>query len=68
MERRGDYGYDAPYALVTFAAVGTACAIVAWRSRAGHLARIPAYTGVRKAANAEGRIARFRRRYHLREA
>jgi cyclopropane fatty-acyl-phospholipid synthase-like methyltransferase len=43
MERRGDYGYDAPYALVAFTAVGTACAIgalVAWRSHAGHLARM----------------------------
>jgi large subunit ribosomal protein L31 len=27
----------------------------------------PAYTGVRKATNAEGRIERFRRRYQLRE-
>ena len=43
MERRGDYGYDAPYALVAFTVVGTACAIVAflaWRSQAGHLARM----------------------------
>ncbi|HEY7290970.1 MAG TPA: class I SAM-dependent methyltransferase [Vicinamibacterales bacterium] len=27
MKRRGDYGYDAPYALVSFAALGTACAV-----------------------------------------
>jgi large subunit ribosomal protein L31 len=27
----------------------------------------PAYTGVRKSANAEGRIERFRRRYQLSE-
>jgi len=33
MERRGDYGYDAPYALIAFAAVGTASlavALVSW--------------------------------------
>jgi arsenite methyltransferase len=33
MERRGDYGYDAPYALVTFAAVGTAATVAAIVSR-----------------------------------
>jgi SAM-dependent methyltransferase len=35
MERRGDYGYDAPYALIAFAAIGTASvigAIIAWRT------------------------------------
>jgi cyclopropane fatty-acyl-phospholipid synthase-like methyltransferase len=34
MTRRGDYGYDAPYALIAFAAIGTASvigAIIAWR-------------------------------------
>src|SRR4051812_44651608 len=34
-QNRGDYGFDAPYALVAFAVVGTACAIAAivslWR-------------------------------------
>jgi arsenite methyltransferase len=29
MQRRGDYGYDAPYALVAFGVIGTACEIVA---------------------------------------
>ena len=29
MERRGDYGYDAPYALITFAVIGVALAIAA---------------------------------------
>jgi arsenite methyltransferase len=29
MERRGNYGYDAPYALVMFAALGAAAAIIA---------------------------------------
>jgi arsenite methyltransferase len=55
MERRGDYGYDAPYALVTFAAVGTACAIaaiVAWRSQDGHLARMMGVYGGFFLANA----------------
>lgn len=55
MERRGDYGYDAPYALVAFAAVGTACAIgafVAWRSHEGHLARMLGGNGAFFLANA----------------
>jgi ubiquinone/menaquinone biosynthesis C-methylase UbiE len=37
MQRRGDYGYDAPYALIAFAVVGVALAIAAvaaWRLRA----------------------------------
>jgi arsenite methyltransferase len=42
MERRGDYGFDAPYALVTFAALGAASAVAAiaaaWSHQAGHLA------------------------------
>jgi len=40
MQRRGDYGYDAPYALVSFAVGGSACAIAAlyfWWS--GHATR-----------------------------
>lgn len=38
MERRGDYGFDAPYALIMFAAMGAAAAagaIWAWWSAAG---------------------------------
>ena len=41
MERHGDYGYDAPYALVTFAvlgAVSVVAAIVSWWNQRGHLA------------------------------
>ena len=42
MERRGDYGYDAPYALVMFAALGGATAIGAiaslWGGQGGRLA------------------------------
>ena len=41
MERQGDYGYDAPYALVTFAALGAAgavAAIVSSWSQHGHRA------------------------------
>ena len=36
IDRRGDYGYDAPYALVAFAAVGALCllgAIASWIAR-----------------------------------
>jgi arsenite methyltransferase len=43
MKRGGDYGYDAPYALVAFAAAGTACAIgavVSWRIAPGRLAGV----------------------------
>jgi arsenite methyltransferase len=44
MERRGDYGFDAPYALVAFAAVGAVSAVAAivswWGYRDGHLARM----------------------------
>ena len=29
MKQRGDYGYDAPYALVTFAAIGKVSAVAA---------------------------------------
>jgi len=41
MDRHGDYGYDAPYALVTFAALGAGsavAAIVSWRTQNNHLA------------------------------
>ena len=44
MERRGDYGFDAPYGLVAFAAVGAASAVAAtvsgWTYQNGHLARM----------------------------
>lgn len=39
MDRKGDYGYDAPYALIAFAALGAASAIaavVSWSGRDGH--------------------------------
>jgi arsenite methyltransferase len=45
MERRGDYGYDAPYALATFAVIGATsavAAIVSW-SRGGPLAMLAFY-------------------------
>ena len=47
MDRHGDYGYDAPYALVMFATVGIVCAVVtvlALRSQANHLARMTGAT------------------------
>ncbi len=43
--RRGDYGYDAPYALIALAALGLAAAVltlVAWETGESHLARIGA--------------------------
>ncbi|MEN3336387.1 MAG: arsenite methyltransferase [Acidobacteriota bacterium] len=50
MEQRGDYGYDAPYALVSFAAVGTgllAAAVAVWSTqRTGRFAgTLGAYGG-----------------------
>jgi len=48
MERHGDYGYDAPYALVAFAGLGAASlvvAIVSWWSRRGQLAPIMGFYG-----------------------
>ncbi|MEP6905464.1 MAG: hypothetical protein ABI875_05235 [Gemmatimonadales bacterium] len=48
MERRGDYGYDAPYALVTSAALGAAGvsgAIVSWWNQRGHLAAMMGFYG-----------------------
>jgi arsenite methyltransferase len=48
MDRRGDYGYDAPYALVTFAALGAAGlagAIVAWWNERGHQAAVMGFYG-----------------------
>ena len=46
IERRGDYGYDAPYALVIFAALGAAgvaAAIVSWLGQGGHVAVLGFY-------------------------
>ena len=46
MERRGDYGYDAPYALVTFATLGVAslvAAIVSWWNQGGRVAMLTFY-------------------------
>jgi arsenite methyltransferase len=43
MPRHGDYGYDAPYALIAFATVGVLSALVAaygWRAHDTHLARM----------------------------
>jgi ubiquinone/menaquinone biosynthesis C-methylase UbiE len=43
--RRGEYGYDAPYALIAFSAIGAAAAIAAvgaWWAGSMHLARIAA--------------------------
>ena len=48
MERHGDYGYDAPYALVTFAALGAGgviAAIVSWWVQRGHLAATMGFYG-----------------------
>lgn len=55
MKPRGDYGYDAPYALVAFASLGAASAIVAiasWWSDRGHLASIMGFYGAFFLANA----------------
>ena len=52
--RRGDDGYDAPYALVIFAVLGIACAIVAivsWR-QPGHTTATMAFYGAFFLANA----------------
>jgi arsenite methyltransferase len=55
IDRRGDYGYDAPYALVAFAGVGAASAIaalIAWWTDRGHFARILVLYAVFFLANA----------------
>jgi hypothetical protein len=44
IERRGDYGHDAPYALVTLAALGAGsamAAIVAWWAHRGQALPFP---------------------------
>jgi ubiquinone/menaquinone biosynthesis C-methylase UbiE len=46
MERRGDYGYDAPYALLAFAALGTAsvlAAVVSWWNQRGPAVMLASY-------------------------
>jgi arsenite methyltransferase len=48
MDRHGDYGYDAPYALVTFGTLGaasTVAAIVSWWRQGGHLTAMLAFYG-----------------------
>ncbi|HYV86170.1 MAG TPA: class I SAM-dependent methyltransferase [Patescibacteria group bacterium] len=55
MERHADYGYDAPYALVTFAALGGAgvlAGIVSWWTGNGHLAAMLGFYGAFFLANA----------------
>ncbi len=49
MERHGDYGYDAPYALVSFAVLGAAsavAAIVSWWSQRGPMAMLGFYAAL----------------------
>jgi arsenite methyltransferase len=55
MDRKGDYGYDAPYALMTFAALGSVAAvaaIVSWWRQSGHLAAMLGFYGAFFLANA----------------
>jgi arsenite methyltransferase len=55
MDQKGDYGYDAPYALVAFSAVGGAlatAAIVVWWQYGVRAAAIPAGYGTYILANA----------------
>lgn len=55
MKRQGDYGYDAPYALMAFAAVGAGCvivAIVSWWIQRGHLTLVMGFYGAFFLANA----------------
>ena len=55
MDRQGDYGYDAPYALITFAALGAAsvvAAIVSWWRQSGHFAAILGFYAAFFLANA----------------
>jgi ubiquinone/menaquinone biosynthesis C-methylase UbiE len=54
MDRHGDYGYDAPYALVTFAALGAAgvvTAVVSWWNHS-HFTAMPGFYGAFFLANA----------------
>lgn len=63
VERRGDYGYDAPYALLMFAALGAAslvAAIAAWWTYRGPAAALALY-GVFFLANAASFLYTTRR-------
>lgn len=54
VERHGDYGYDAPYALVTFAVLGAGgviAAVVSWIQR-GQLTTMMGFDGAFFLANA----------------
>ena len=46
MQRRADYGYDAPYALIIFAALGSACVLVAIAALLRHRAPLALPTGL----------------------
>jgi hypothetical protein len=54
MERRGDYGYDAPYALIAFAVLGviSAAAFVGLLSGGGHTAALMSFYAAFFLANA----------------
>jgi arsenite methyltransferase len=56
MERHGDYGYDAPYALVSFAALGAASVVAAiaslWSHQGGRLAAMMGFYGAFFSGNA----------------
>ena len=56
MERHGDYGYDAPYALVSFAALGAASVVAAiaslWSHQSGRLAVMMGFYGAFFSGNA----------------
>jgi arsenite methyltransferase len=55
MERRGDYGYDAPYALIAFAflaVISVAAAVVGVLSERGHMAALMSFYGAFFLANA----------------
>jgi arsenite methyltransferase len=65
MNDHGEYGYDAPYALVTFAAGGIACAISAaamwWTRHDAHAARLLAFYAAFFLANAASFLYTTRR-------
>lgn len=68
MERRADYGYDAPYALLAFAALGTAsvvAAIVSWWNQRGPVGPL-AFYGAFFLANAASFLYTTRRgKFHV---
>ena len=69
MERNGDYGYDAPYALMAFAALGAAGvagACVSWWKHSGHLAVMLGSYGAFFLANATSFFYTTRRgKFHV---